>query len=138
MTILVNRLPFFGIITLLTVLVLNREVMVCEDMFTSEDTGLQIADVTAMNLTVEDMRNVSQACYHERISMNLEALGYNPDTFCPMFETVLPLQFQVLGEVITSVSDLDSSSSSLSFPKQVLTSIHSISVEPYQLLLFPR
>ena len=86
--------------------VFTREVMVCEDMFTSEDTGLQIADVTAMNLTLEDMTNVGHACYHDRISANLQALGYNTDTFCPMFETVLPLQFQVLGDVITSVSIL--------------------------------
>ena len=87
--------------------VLNREVMVCEDMFTSEDTGLNIEDVNAMYLTLDDMKSVSRACYHERISANLEALGYNPETFCPMFETVLPLQFQVLGETITSVSVLD-------------------------------
>ena len=76
--------------------------MLCESMFTSEDTGLQIEDVNDMSLTLDDIMDVGQACRHDRISANLEALGYNPDTFCPMFQTVLPLQFQVLEEVITS------------------------------------
>ena len=35
------------------------------------------------------------------VQTNLEALGYNPETFCPLLATILPLQFQVLGEVIT-------------------------------------
>jgi hypothetical protein len=78
-----------------------KEVMVCKDMFLAEDTNISIADETAMNLTIEDINEVGNACYHDRVSVNLEALGFNPDSFCAMFERILPLQFQVLRGPIT-------------------------------------
>lgn len=105
-----------------------HEVDVCKVMFLADDTNLTIEDESTMGLTLEDMEAVGQACYHESVSVSLPSdyhgalnlwlltytytffkcnqstlrdLGFNPDTFCPHFQTILPLQFQVLGEMIT-------------------------------------
>jgi hypothetical protein len=78
-----------------------KEVMVCRDMFLAEDTNIIIDDQTDMNLTINEIHEVGNACYHDRVSENLKTLGFNPSTFCPMFERILPLQFQVLQGPVT-------------------------------------
>lgn len=46
-----------------------QEVMICEDMFTAHDVGLNSSiNETFMNLTLEDMELVGKACYNTRVS----------------------------------------------------------------------
>ena len=51
-----------------------REVDVCKQMFLADDTNLSIVDESAMNLTLEDMQAVGQACYHTSVSVRILVL----------------------------------------------------------------
>jgi hypothetical protein len=53
-----------------------HEVDVCKVMFLADDTNLTIEDESAMDLTLEDMEAVGQACYHASVSVSLPS-GYH-------------------------------------------------------------
>lgn len=53
-----------------------QEVMVCKDMFTNEENGLNISEDDLMNLTLSDMDIVAQTCYSDLVSVSCTCFYY--------------------------------------------------------------
>jgi hypothetical protein len=55
-----------------------------------------LRNLTALNMTHEELKSVATLCSQEPFSARLEELGYDPDHFCPPFEQLLPIRVPML------------------------------------------
>ena len=55
-----------------------------------------LRNLTAFNMTHEELESVADLCTQEPFSTRLEDLGYDPDHFCPAFQQLLPIRVPML------------------------------------------